>query len=607
MRKMISGLAMILLGGLIMVGCPEIPKIEVLPPPEKQTQSVLLQYNKDLILCDRDFEFNNGLTGEQIQDLLEKRNSFLKDYIDPTTGKPTSWVIADRAQYYQISSKVLLAKIQQESSGVWSYQNLNDLKIFRGQILGTKVEWILSYGLPDPPTEVQPQFKGFYNQVDNAAKSLSEWFLNSDIKGWQIGRPHVVDNGEKTVIPANRATISLYIYTPWIESNKLFYNVWLMMFGFIEACEPIISIPSATTTFIPRTTSTLTPTSLPTAVPTATRAAVPTKISVFPQTPLPAARATATTTATPVSSPTVTPKPALSIKWETKITNTGINRMLISETDLFASSFDGYVYGLNLQNGKTKTKQKISGAPVKILKLDSGETIVLCADTNLKSFRAYNVTTGQLLWEYRPTTNKFMNFFVGAEKDKAYLTIRFWQSNAVMTYELHVLDIKTGELKEILPWPIIAGKNESCDIQNDTAYCSSDLGARSFNYKTGEQKWTNPAIGSRAFVQLRKIHKNTFYLWFGPDLYALDESTGALKWTYRNPGTESIIVATATDDTIYIGGRSRRISDFISALNSVNGNVKWTSKRNWFALALAASQNKLYVGTDNGWIIAAEH
>jgi len=195
-----------------------------------------LAYDKNTILCDHDFAFTNSLSEAEIQDIFDSHNSFFKDYIDPVTSQRASWVIADRAQHYQISSRVLLAKMQAESSSVWAYRDMDEhIPNKAGIDMGTRAEWVLFYGWSD--TTIYPQYKGFYNQVDNAAKSLSEWFSNPSSKGWTVGQPHLVSDG--TVTPTNQATAALYIYTPWISSNELLYNVWKMMFGDTGECSVI--------------------------------------------------------------------------------------------------------------------------------------------------------------------------------------------------------------------------------------------------------------------------------------------------------------------------------------------------------------------------------
>lgn len=201
--------------------------------PIMVSRAAPLTYDKNTILCDHDFDFANTLSEEQIQAIFESRNSFLKDYIDPTTGKRASWVIADRAQHYQISSRVLLAKMQQERSAVWlhdkSYEEMTRDLYWDDKYVGKGVDWVLNYGW-----EISKQYKGFYKQVDNAARSLSEWFADPGSKGWTVGKPHSVEDG--TVTPTNKATCALYIYTPYIESNKLLYQVWWMMFGDTGVC-----------------------------------------------------------------------------------------------------------------------------------------------------------------------------------------------------------------------------------------------------------------------------------------------------------------------------------------------------------------------------------
>jgi hypothetical protein len=198
-----------------------------------QVQAAPATYDKNAILCDRDFDFSNSLDESEIQAIFVSRNSFFKNYVDPTTTQRASWVIADRARYYQISSRVLLAKMQAESSSVWAYRDMNaHIHNDAGIDMGARADWVLFYGWSD--TTIFPQYKGFYKQVDNAAKSLSEWFANPESMGWVVGEPHPVSDG--TVTPTNKATAALYIYTPWISSNKLLYDVWKMMFGNTGIC-----------------------------------------------------------------------------------------------------------------------------------------------------------------------------------------------------------------------------------------------------------------------------------------------------------------------------------------------------------------------------------
>jgi Tol biopolymer transport system component len=231
-------------------------------------QAAPLDFDKNTVLCDHDFNFKNTLNAKEIQDLFEgsgewkgkKGKSFLADYIDPTTNKPASQIIAEIAQKYQISSRVLIAKIQTESSSIWHYKNMNQPLYYQGEYMGTLADWLLGFGWTDDG--VFPKYKGFYNQVENAAKLLSEArehpgsFKDIDGKAWSVGESHrvkekIANNKQILVeiIPKNSATVALYIYTPWLGErdpnatrddfgNKLLYNVWKMMFGDTGECVP---------------------------------------------------------------------------------------------------------------------------------------------------------------------------------------------------------------------------------------------------------------------------------------------------------------------------------------------------------------------------------
>ena len=212
---------------------PTWKEVPLTPAPRAVTG---LTFDQNTVLNDSDFDVADTWNEEKIQALFEKRNSFFKDYINPTTGKPASWVIADRADHYQISSKILLAKMQAESSSIWdaetSRQMMGKPRYYQGKYMGKGIDWVLGFGWTD--VGPIPKYKGFYNQVDGTAKLLSVAFAQpeafTDTKGlkWSVGEPHTVYDG--TVAPKNRATIALYIYTPWIKTNKLLHAVWLMMF-----------------------------------------------------------------------------------------------------------------------------------------------------------------------------------------------------------------------------------------------------------------------------------------------------------------------------------------------------------------------------------------
>ncbi|MBU0490234.1 MAG: peptidoglycan DD-metalloendopeptidase family protein [Chloroflexi bacterium] len=185
-------------------------------------------FDQDRVLCDSDLLAVNSMSESNIQDLLDGRNSFFINYYDPQTGLLASHIIYTEAQNNQISPKLLLAKMQQESSSIWSWQDMSQLVDPDRPELGTRADWVLFYGWPDSDVP-NPAYKGFYNQVHNAAQSLRNWFDDPGAMGWAVGQPHTVSDG--TVTPANAATCSLYIYTPWIGSNNLLWQVWWMMWG----------------------------------------------------------------------------------------------------------------------------------------------------------------------------------------------------------------------------------------------------------------------------------------------------------------------------------------------------------------------------------------
>lgn len=190
-----------------------------LSPALAQTQP---EFDQNYVLADIDLTDHESLTLEQIQSFLESKGSGLATYVEPITSLKAAQIIYRSAQDFQISPKFLLALVQKEQSLV---ENSNPSQY--------NFDWATGYAVCDGCDISDPliqKFKGFYNQVYNAAKRIRVDYLSSlektgrTISGFGPGVPKQVDG--VTVVPANKATAIVYTYTPHLKGNKLLWTVW---------------------------------------------------------------------------------------------------------------------------------------------------------------------------------------------------------------------------------------------------------------------------------------------------------------------------------------------------------------------------------------------
>lgn len=179
------------------------------------------------IISDYDLRDYTAMDLNQIQSFLVNKKSTLANYKDPITKLAAAQVIYQSAQDFQISPKFLLALIQKEQSLV---EHANPQP--------SQYDWATGYAVCDSCTTDDPliqKFKGFYNQVYNAAKRISTvYWLSLETKGatdsgFGPGIPKLVDG--LTITPANKATAALYTYTPHLHGNELFAQVWQRFFA----------------------------------------------------------------------------------------------------------------------------------------------------------------------------------------------------------------------------------------------------------------------------------------------------------------------------------------------------------------------------------------
>jgi hypothetical protein len=186
-----------------------------------------------------------------IQNFLQDKGSYLKDFEEG--GRRASRIIYDAAHGYNeatgtlngiavntstgtISPKAILVTLQKEQSLI-TITDRNDGRLQRA----------MGYACPDGNSG-NPNYSGFTKQVENGAWQLRYNYERAQGYGYsdyQVNetRSYSDPSGSYSVTHNNRATASLYRYTPHVFNGN--YNFWKLMIEYFGSIPP-----SPTTAFI---------------------------------------------------------------------------------------------------------------------------------------------------------------------------------------------------------------------------------------------------------------------------------------------------------------------------------------------------------------------
>ncbi|MBU2235568.1 hypothetical protein KKA01_00740 [Patescibacteria group bacterium] len=169
--------------------------------------------NINNIITDTELLDSDSMSLARIQSFLKDKGSYLANYMTEGIGgapKTAAEVIFDAANFYEISPKYLMVRLQVEQSLVYD----TDPK-------QTQLDRAMGYGCPDG-SGCDPEYSGFFNQINQSAKAIKgskylQGILDNGttISGWGIGITKTTLDGI-AVTPVNAATAILYTYTPWV-------------------------------------------------------------------------------------------------------------------------------------------------------------------------------------------------------------------------------------------------------------------------------------------------------------------------------------------------------------------------------------------------------
>jgi hypothetical protein len=165
-------------------------------------------FDPEFIISDSEFSDSYSMDKEEIQDLLESKNSMLADYGE--NGKSAAQIIHEVSVEYNINPKVLIATLQKEQSLIE--------KRFSKSEFNKRVEWAVGCGK-------KGLFKGLEQQIKCAAQTFRNSFDGKSKAGYKIGESIKTLDGEVIKLE-NWATVALYTYTPYVKKNNFFWQIY---------------------------------------------------------------------------------------------------------------------------------------------------------------------------------------------------------------------------------------------------------------------------------------------------------------------------------------------------------------------------------------------
>lgn len=188
-------------------------------------RTIAAGFNPNYLISDEELQDYSSMTKNDIDLFLDQKGSYLHTYktVDKNGDKKkAAEIIYQAAHEYKINPKYLLVKLQKEQSLI-SAENPTEKQL----------NWATGYGVCDACSMDDPniqKWKGFGNQVDSAAGIMRWYYDHEDEQDWIKTANETYSIDGQTVTPTNNATAFLYTYTPHIQGNQNFWNLWQKWF-----------------------------------------------------------------------------------------------------------------------------------------------------------------------------------------------------------------------------------------------------------------------------------------------------------------------------------------------------------------------------------------
>lgn len=185
------------------------PVVVAKPIAPVSAENTFLIFDPELIITDKEFLDSSSMTEKQIQDFLELKGSFLKEY--KINDQLTSYWIYKHCNDNGLNPKVLMTNIQKEQATI-TMKSLPKAK--------RRLDYFCGVGAFDPPRGDDPKWAGVDKQILGAVQVNIKKFNKA--KTLTFPYAFTTDKPESRKINIkNAATMSLYNYTPFVGDKTL--------------------------------------------------------------------------------------------------------------------------------------------------------------------------------------------------------------------------------------------------------------------------------------------------------------------------------------------------------------------------------------------------
>jgi outer membrane protein assembly factor BamB len=273
----------------------------------------------------------------------------------------------------------------------------------------------------------------------------------------------------------------------------------------------------------------------------------------------------------------------------------------VSDGLVFIPSWDGTLYVIDENTGQLKWSFN-TGAPIFSSPAVSTGTVFLASRNGV--LYALNEQSGSVIWSH-PTPNYPITSSPLVADGKVFFGN--WCGGMLCNPAGHfvALDSATGTLLWLAATVPSAAVVSSPSIDNGHVFFGEDDGTVvSLNETTGKAVWSVVPSGTVFVRTAPAVASGILFLGTGNSFLALDESTGATRWTF-NTGGANATSATVSNGIVYFGtGKGR-----VQALNATTGASKWSTSVSTPAgisssPALSLGSGILYLGANDNYLYA---
>lgn len=284
--------------------------------------------------------------------------------------------------------------------------------------------------------------------------------------------------------------------------------------------------------------------------------------------------------------------------WSTEIGPTQ-SEVTLDAKRAYVGTDRGTVYAIDRQSGAILWKSTTISGAVRMAPLVVGNRVVV--ESNDNNIYGLELATGTLKWLFtRPDGSLGYSAPVAIPGGTGFLVCG--------EGTLYRLDATTGKQT----WrSVIGGKSLATPVIRGTrAYVAGDgSGLVALDLETGERRWRfrvgNEKLGQDWFGPPLLVGNTLFVSTYRRNLYALEATSGSVKWSTKVPGPA--LARPALDEkrnVLYVSSGTFRDSPTLTALNARNGSKLWEYKLGYVAASPALGNGRLYLGSTNGYFYA---